>query len=45
MSVYDDLKRVHGDHIVEDHDNRPKIVPVVDLDTEDTIVPVSLADD
>jgi hypothetical protein len=30
------LKRVHGEHIVEDHDTHPKIVPVIILDTEDS---------
>jgi hypothetical protein len=45
MSVYGHLKRVHGEHIVEDRDTRPKIVPVVVVDTEDSILPVSLADD
>jgi hypothetical protein len=35
MSTYDDLMRVHGVHVVEDHDT-PKIVPVMDIDSLDS---------
>ncbi|KAK2408523.1 hypothetical protein QL285_044027 [Trifolium repens] len=45
MSDYGDLKRVHGGHIVEYHDTRPKIVHVFDLDTKDSIVSVNLGED
>jgi hypothetical protein len=45
MSVYSELDRVHGGNIVEDHDTLPKIVDIVDLDTEDSIVPVNLDED
>jgi hypothetical protein len=44
MSAYSDLVRVHGVHVVDDHDT-PKIVPVVDLDTQDNIVPINLGED
>jgi hypothetical protein len=44
MSAYGDLMRVHGVHVVEDHDT-PKIVPVVDLDSQESIVPINLGED
>jgi hypothetical protein len=36
MSVFNNLKRSHGDIIVEDYVTRPKIV--VDVDPDDSIV-------